>query len=200
MTLQGSDFAVWRIRATCLTATSVMGRRHDLRVAYIKEPALQSLDFNFSLLPSCGSPLFSCSRCQLRPLGYVAPIYLPCSCSCWIPQFGNDKEDYANWNKKQLKDWLNDRNIHAPSGYDKSELQELVKANWDDATTWTQDQYNQAQKTFQDVKQSSFDTWDESRLRQFLLEQGVVAPSSKKEELVLLANKQYVFRSQPSRC
>ncbi|KZV93874.1 hypothetical protein EXIGLDRAFT_716624 [Exidia glandulosa HHB12029] len=105
--------------------------------------------------------------------------------------FGSDKPDYLNWNKKQLKDWLNDRNIHVPNGFDNAQLQELVKSNWDEGSAWTQDQYTQAQKTFQDVKQSSFDSWDESRLRQFLLEQGVVAPSSKKEELVLLANKQY---------
>ncbi|EJD43062.1 hypothetical protein AURDEDRAFT_152708 [Auricularia subglabra TFB-10046 SS5] len=105
--------------------------------------------------------------------------------------FGSDKQEYSSWDTKQLKDWLNDRNIHVPSGYDKQQLEELVKANWDDPVAWSQEQYGQAQQVFQDVKQSTFDSWDESRLRQFLLEQGVVAPSSKKEELVLLANKQY---------
>jgi hypothetical protein len=105
--------------------------------------------------------------------------------------FGSDKAEYSSWNTAQLKDWLNERDIHVPNGYDAEQMRALVKANWNEGAEWTQEQYNAAQKAFQDVRQSSFDAWDESRLRQFLLEQGIVAPSSKKEELVLLANKHY---------
>ncbi|KAH7100493.1 hypothetical protein BKA62DRAFT_706479 [Auriculariales sp. MPI-PUGE-AT-0066] len=107
--------------------------------------------------------------------------------------FGSDdKPEYSSWSSTQLKDWLNQRDIHVPTGYTTEQLQELVQANWNDGVTWSQEQYNTAQKAFADVRQSSFDTWDESRLRQFLLEQGVVAPADKKEELLLLANKQYI--------
>lgn len=38
---------------------------------------------------------------------------------------------------------------------------------------------------------STFESWDESRLREFLLEQGVVEPSGPKESLVLLAKQKY---------
>lgn len=58
-------------------------------------------------------------------------------------------------------------------------------------TTWSQDQYNKAQKSFQNVKDSTFDTWSDSRLREFLLEQGVVEPSGPRESLVLAAKGQY---------
>jgi len=56
---------------------------------------------------------------------------------------------------------------------------------------WTRDQYEAAQKYFQGVKESTFDTWSESRLREFLLEQGIVAPSGPRESLVLTAKGQY---------
>lgn len=56
---------------------------------------------------------------------------------------------------------------------------------------WAQGQYNKAQKSFQGLKESAFDSWDESRLREFLLEQGVVAPSGPREQLILLAKQKY---------
>ncbi|KAG8221523.1 hypothetical protein J3R82DRAFT_1741 [Butyriboletus roseoflavus] len=36
---------------------------------------------------------------------------------------------------------------------------------------WSLDQYNGAQRAFEHIKNDSFDKWDESRLRAFLLEQ-----------------------------
>ena len=86
-------------------------------------------------------------------------------------QFGSDKAEYSSWNAAQLKDWLNERDIHVPNGYDTDQMRKLVEANWNEGVEWSQEQYNSAQKAFQDVRQSSFDAWDESRLRQFLLEQ-----------------------------
>lgn len=68
---------------------------------------------------------------------------------------------------------------------------DLVKANWNSATAWTYDQYNAAQDTFQHLRESTFESWDESQLRQFLLDQGIVAPKGPKEELVLLAKQRY---------
>jgi hypothetical protein len=60
-----------------------------------------------------------------------------------------------------------------------------------DASSWTYDQYASAQKSFADIRDTTFDKWDESRLREFLLEQGVVAPKGPKEQLVLLAKGRY---------
>ena len=63
--------------------------------------------------------------------------------------------------------------------------------NWWSYTAWTSDQYNVAQKSFQNLKDSTFESWDESRLRQFLLEQGIVEPKGPKEKLILLAKNHY---------
>lgn len=41
------------------------------------------------------------------------------------------------------------------------------------------------------MQDTAFDSWDESRLREFLLEQGVVAPSGPREKLVLAAKQHY---------
>jgi hypothetical protein len=59
------------------------------------------------------------------------------------------------------------------------------------ASKWTAEQYEAAQKSFQGLKESAFDTWSDSRLREFLLEQGIVAPSGPRESLVLAAKGQY---------
>ncbi len=59
------------------------------------------------------------------------------------------------------------------------------------ASQWTQDQIDRAQAVFSNLKADAFDTWDESRLREFLLEQGVVKPSGTREQLSLLAKQKY---------
>ena len=66
-----------------------------------------------------------------------------------------------------------------------------MKANWDAAYSWTADQYTKAQVAFSNLKADTFDTWDESRLREFLLEQGVVNPSGPREQLALLAKQKW---------
>ncbi|KAI0078390.1 hypothetical protein K474DRAFT_1660392 [Panus rudis PR-1116 ss-1] len=58
-------------------------------------------------------------------------------------------------------------------------------------TQWTADQLSRAQSVFQNLKESAFDTWDESRLREFLLEQGVIEPKGTREQLALLAKQKY---------
>lgn len=105
---------------------------------------------------------------------------------------------YSSWSRVELQQWLNDHSIKTPPAYSTSQLRSLVKSNWvyvqssaDAASAWTQDQYTKAQKSFRDVKEASFESWDESRLREFLLEQGVVAPSGPREQLVLLAKQKY---------
>ncbi|KAG6892693.1 hypothetical protein C0992_012928, partial [Termitomyces sp. T32_za158] len=51
--------------------------------------------------------------------------------------------------------------------------------------------YASSQKYFADVRDNSFDAWDESRLREFLLSQGIIAPKGSREQLVHLAKSQY---------
>jgi hypothetical protein len=105
--------------------------------------------------------------------------------------FGSDSQEYTSWDSKQLRKWLSDNNIKVPKSSSQDELQALVKANWHSTQSWTQDQYNSAQKSFQGIKDSTFDAWDESRLREWLLEQGIVNPSGPREKLLLLAKQQY---------
>lgn len=59
------------------------------------------------------------------------------------------------------------------------------------ASGWTAEQYAKAQQVFSGLKADAFDTWDESRLREFLLEQGVVEPKGTREQLSLLAKQKY---------
>lgn len=56
---------------------------------------------------------------------------------------------------------------------------------------WMQEQFDQAQVVFSNLRLDAFDTWDESRLHEFLLEQGVVKPSGTREQLALLAKQKY---------
>ncbi|KAJ7430369.1 hypothetical protein FB451DRAFT_1114072 [Mycena latifolia] len=105
--------------------------------------------------------------------------------------FGSDTSQYNEWSTTELQKWLKDHNINAPPTFSQDQLKELVKSNWNVASAWTSDQYASAQKAFADVREASFDAWDESRLREFLLEQGVVAPKGPREQLVLLAKSQY---------
>jgi hypothetical protein len=90
-----------------------------------------------------------------------------------------------------MRTWLKDHNINVPEGYSQDQLKDLVQSNWNSASAWTYDQYASAQKSFADVRESVIDSWDESRLREFLLEQGVVEPKGPREQLVLLAKSKY---------
>ncbi|KAI0052480.1 hypothetical protein FA95DRAFT_1483570 [Auriscalpium vulgare] len=116
--------------------------------------------------------------------------------------FGADTPAYQSWNTDQLSSWLKEHNVQTPSAPSQQELQDLVKFHWtaaqqygadsyDSAAQYGSDQYNAAQQTFQNVKESAIDTWDESTLRQFLLDQGVVAPKGPREQLVQLAKEKY---------
>ncbi|CAE6404769.1 unnamed protein product [Rhizoctonia solani] len=104
--------------------------------------------------------------------------------------------EYAKWNQAQLEQWLKDHNIQAPQGASQKQLKDLVQENWNSAQSWTEARVNQASKSLADIKESAFDTWDESQLRSFLVEQGVIAPSGPKEKLIVNA-KQY-YRSYAS--
>ncbi|KAJ7079992.1 hypothetical protein B0H15DRAFT_857617 [Mycena belliarum] len=105
--------------------------------------------------------------------------------------FGSDTPQYNEWSAPELQKWLKEHNIAVPETSTPEQLKDLVQSNWDAASAWTADQYAGAQKAFGDLRDSSFEAWDESRLREFLLEQGVVAPKGPREQLVLLAKSQY---------
>ncbi|KAF9649715.1 hypothetical protein BDM02DRAFT_1766564 [Thelephora ganbajun] len=97
--------------------------------------------------------------------------------------YGSDTPDYTKWDTKQLQTWLEQHKVDIPKAYhnSKEDLQNLVAQNWWSYTTWTNEQYNNAQKAFQNLKDSTFESWDESRLREFLLEQGIVEPKGPRE-------------------
>ncbi|THH16226.1 hypothetical protein EW146_g4375 [Bondarzewia mesenterica] len=106
--------------------------------------------------------------------------------------FGSDTPAYQTWDTAQLTTWLKEHNIPVPSGAStQQQLLDAVKSNWAAAQQYRADQYYAAQQSFQNLKDSAFDTWDESTLRQFLLDHGVVAPSGPREELVQLAKQKY---------
>ena len=101
--------------------------------------------------------------------------------------------EYTKWDKKQLQTWLDQHKVDVPKAFhnSKEDLQNLVAENWWSYTAWTNDQYSNAQKSFQNLKDSTFESWDESRLREFLLEQGIVEPKGPREKLILLAKNHY---------
>ncbi|KAJ6478638.1 hypothetical protein C8R47DRAFT_1219571 [Mycena vitilis] len=116
---------------------------------------------------------------------------LPYSIFVQIPRKANFYPAYSTWSTAELKKWLNDHNVPYTGASTQEDYKLLVQSNWNTASAWTQDQYASAQKSFADLREATFDSWDESRLREFLLEQGVVAPKGPREQLVLLAKSQY---------
>ncbi|KAI0270632.1 hypothetical protein BC834DRAFT_862331 [Gloeopeniophorella convolvens] len=106
--------------------------------------------------------------------------------------FGSDTPAYQQWDTQQLTTWLKEHNVPVPSDApSQAQLQDLVKENWAAAQAYGADQYHAAQHSFQGLKDSAFETWDESTLRQFLLDQGVIEPKGPREQLVQLAKSRY---------
>ena len=120
----------------------------------------------------------------------IAVALFVSSKASWWPS-SSQNPPYASWSLSELQSWLYAHNVPVPSSPSQDTLKYLVQQNWNSATAWSYDQYASAQKSFADIREASFDKWDESRLRQFLLEQGIVAPKGPKEQLVLLAKQRY---------
>jgi len=123
---------------------------------------------------------------------FTATLTLAAQAS-WFGGSSNTKEPaYSSWDTDHLRSWLELHNVplpeHTPT---QAELRDLVASNWNKASSWTYDQYTSAQELFTGIRDTSFDTWDESSLREFLLKQGVVAPKGPKEHLVQLAKSKY---------
>ncbi|KNZ79766.1 hypothetical protein J132_08769 [Termitomyces sp. J132] len=127
----------------------------------------------------------------MRPSLFLLGLAATAQASSW---FGSSEPppSYSSWSVSELTSWLQAHNVPIPSKTPtQAELKALVQENWNAATTWTYDQYSASQKYFTDVQANSFDAWDESRLREFLLSQGIVAPKGHKDQLVHLAKSQY---------
>ncbi|KAJ3862102.1 hypothetical protein EV359DRAFT_74366 [Lentinula novae-zelandiae] len=58
-------------------------------------------------------------------------------------------------------------------------------------SSWTPAQYESFQNSIASMRDSTFDAWDESHLREWLLEQGIVAPKGPREEIVLVAKRRW---------
>ncbi|KAJ3911993.1 hypothetical protein F5877DRAFT_85302 [Lentinula edodes] len=58
-------------------------------------------------------------------------------------------------------------------------------------SSWTPAQYESFQNSIASMRDSTFDAWDESRLREWLLEEGIVAPKGPREEIVLVAKRRW---------
>lgn len=114
------------------------------------------------------------------------PPLLPLSLSPCIPSV-------ADGLSRTQPEWLSDHGVPLPPKPKHQQLVDTVKAHYASASTYVSggSTFSSAQKVFQQNSDKAFASWDESQLREFLLEQGVVSPSSKREELVVQAKKYY---------
>jgi hypothetical protein len=128
----------------------------------------------------------------MRPsLFLVAATLTLTAQASWFGGSTSDQPVYASWNANELRAWLEVHNVPVPERSTQADLKALVQENWNTASAWTYDQYASAQKSFSELRDSAFETWDESKLRSFLLEHGVVSPKGPREHLVLLAKQKY---------
>ncbi|KAG8852585.1 hypothetical protein FRB96_008584 [Tulasnella sp. 330] len=104
----------------------------------------------------------------------------------------DDKPEYESWDTQQLHHWLEANSIKTPENYGQKDLRKLVASNWESHKPWTQATYESAQQYYQGVSAAdAFDTWDESKLRSWLVQQGVVEPKTPREALIVSAKNKY---------
>ncbi|KAI5815695.1 hypothetical protein BZA77DRAFT_333886 [Pyronema omphalodes] len=99
---------------------------------------------------------------------------------------------YETWSESDLKKWLDERGYPAPQPTTRDKLIAAVRRNSRIAAIKAQKEKNAASKT---VSDTVFDTWSESRLKEFLDKNNVKVPQgSTKNELLALArrNKAYL--------
>ncbi|KAG8782428.1 hypothetical protein FRC16_002617, partial [Serendipita sp. 398] len=67
----------------------------------------------------------------------------------------------------------------------------VLASSWfsadDEPKQWTNEQLTKAQKVFEGVKDDAFETWSESKLREFLIDTGYIEPKGTREQLAKLA-------------
>lgn len=89
---------------------------------------------------------------------------------------------YDSWSDSDLRSWLKQHGILAAPKSTRSELleyaQEVVYAARDNV-----------QGAFESASESAIESWNDSQLREFLLQHGIVAPHSGREQLLVLAQR-----------
>ncbi|KAG9029930.1 hypothetical protein FRB95_004726 [Tulasnella sp. JGI-2019a] len=103
----------------------------------------------------------------------------------------DNKPEYDNWDTQQLHHWLEANSIKTPENYGQKDLRKLVASNWETHKPWTQATYENAQQYYEGLSADAFNTWDESKLRTWLVQQGVVEPKGPREALVTSAQNKY---------
>jgi len=100
---------------------------------------------------------------------------------------------WADWNQSSLKRYLQDHHVPNPGNLNTDQLRELAKRHWDETAIKADAAHGQvkrgAQVVFDNAQASAYDTFSDSQLRKFLLDKGIISPSSKREELVVLARQ-----------
>jgi hypothetical protein len=116
--------------------------------------------------------------------------------------FRENKPVYEDWSLEQTRDFLLAQGIKVKDSDTVQDLQKQAAKHADAASTWAAEQASyasiyatdagayaaaRASAAVKDVNAQVVDTWDESQLREWLLEQGIISPASKPEQLRILA-------------
>jgi hypothetical protein len=88
-----------------------------------------------------------------------------------------------------LREWLADHGILTPHSSTRDDLLGAVKSNWDTARSYAGSAADSAQIKFGQASDDIYSSWTDSQLRAYLLENGVISPSSKREELIVQAKQ-----------
>lgn len=71
----------------------------------------------------------------------------------------------------------------------RAELVDAVRAHYDSAAGYLSETAASGQNVLKDATNRVVDQWSDSEVREYLLKQGVISPSSTREELVILAKQ-----------
>lgn len=121
----------------------------------------------------------------------VAATFTLAAQASWFGGSTTEQPAYAKWDAVELRAWLHVHNVPVSERATQPELKKLVEENWHTASAWTYDQYASAQQSFSELRDSAFETWDDSTLRSFLVEHGVAQPHGSRDQLLLLAKQKY---------
>lgn len=97
---------------------------------------------------------------------------------------------YEDWSLDKSIAFLKEQGVAIKDSATFPEIQKQVAAHADAAAKWGAGSAGAAQGYFEGVNEKLLSTWTESQLREWLLEQGVVSPSSGREELLVKAKQQ----------
>jgi len=95
--------------------------------------------------------------------------------------------DPSTWSIEQAKTWLETHKIHVPTTTD--DILAAVRDNFDLVARKGAQAVGAGQAYYEVYSDKAVDSWSESQLREFLLEQGVVSPKGTVEELRIAAKQ-----------